>query len=52
MMTLGAVVPYPQKIQKKYINHLTHQLSSADISIFHRKLANFAIPRNTDVDCI
>ena len=36
----------------KYISHVTHHLSSDGISIFHRKLANFAIPRNTDIDCI
>ena len=30
------------------MNHVTHPLSSADISIFYQKSANFAIPRNTD----
>ena len=29
-------------------NHLTQHLSSADISIFLRKSANFALSRNTD----
>ena len=27
----------------KYINHVTDPLSTADISIFHQKSANFAI---------
>ena len=31
---------------------MTHPLSSADISIFHRKSRNFTISRNTDIDCI
>ena len=33
------------------MNHVTHPLNSADI-IFHRKSVNFAISRNTDIDCI
>ena len=37
---------------KRYMNHDTHPLISADISIFYRKSVNFAIPRNTDIDCI
>ena len=41
-----------QRRSKKYMNHVTHPLSSADISIFHRKSANFAISRNADIDCI
>ena len=36
---------------KKYMNHVTHPLSSAEISIFHQKSANFAISRNTNIDC-
>ena len=54
MLTLGTVIPYPKNIQK-YLNHVTHHLSSAGISIFfllHRKSANFAIRRHTDIDCI
>ena len=31
---------------------MTHPLNSADISIFHRKSANFAISRNTGIDYI
>ena len=34
------------------MNHVTHRLSSADISFFQRKSANFAISRNADIDCI
>ena len=32
-MKLGTVISYPKKIQK-YMNHVTHPLSSADITIF------------------
>ena len=31
------------------MNHVTHPLISACISFFYRKLANFAISRNTDI---
>ena len=34
------------------MNHETHPLRSADISIFHQNLANLAIPENTNIDCI
>ena len=34
------------------MNHVTHPLSPADTSIFQWKSANFAIPRNTDIDSI
>ena len=37
---------------KKYKNHVTHTLRSADISIFHQKSATFVISRNSDRDCI
>ena len=40
MMKLGTVIPYLRKIQK-YINHVTHPLSSADISIFSPKISKF-----------
>ena len=36
MMKLGIVTPYLKKIQK-YLNHVTHTLSSAEISIFDIK---------------
>ena len=51
LMKLGTVTPYLKKIQK-YINHVTHCLSSADISIFHQNLATFVKSRNTDTDCM
>ena len=34
------------------MNHVTHPLSSADISIFHWKSVYFAVSRNTDIDSI
>ena len=40
MMKLGSVIPYLRKIQK-YINHVTHPLSSADISIFSPEISRF-----------
>ena len=51
MLKFGTVIPYLEKIQK-YINHVTHPLSSADISIFLPDSENYAISRNTDRDCI
>ena len=33
------------------MNFETHLLSFPDISIFHQKLANFAISKNADIDC-
>ena len=44
MMKLGTVIPYLKKIKKNVV-----PLTSA---IFHRKSANFAISRNTCIDCI
>ena len=35
-----AVIPYLKKTQK-YINHVIHSLSSADISIFSLEMSNF-----------
>ena len=32
------------------MNHVRNSLSSADISTFYWKSANFAISRNTDID--
>ena len=37
---------------KKYTYHMTHPLSSADISIFYRKSAIFVVSGNTGIDCI
>ena len=34
------------------MNYVTHSLNSAGISIFYWKSANFAISRNTEIDCI
>ena len=42
MMKLGTVIPYLTKIQKIYESRDT-PLSSVDISVFHRKSANFVI---------
>ena len=42
----------PKEDLKKSMNHMTLPLSSADISIFHQKSANFAISRNRYIDCI
>ena len=44
LMKLGKVILDLKNIQRIY--------ESRDISIFHRKQANFAISRNTDIDCI
>ena len=40
MIKLGTVIPYLKNIQK-YINHVTHLLSSADISIFPPEISKF-----------
>ena len=41
----------PKEDQKIYESYST-PLTSADITIFHRKSANFVISKNTGVDCI
>ena len=42
MMKLGTIIPYLMRIKKKKcINHLTHLLSSADISIFSLEISKF-----------
>ena len=51
IMKLGTVISYLKKIQKIYESRGT-PLSSADISIFHWKSANFAVSKNADIDCI
>ena len=51
VMTLDTVV-LTQRRSKKYINQVTHHLSSAAMSIFHRKSANFGTPRITDINCV
>ena len=40
MMKLGTCIPYLKK-SKKYINHVTHPLSSADISNFSPEISKF-----------
>ena len=40
MMKLGMVIPYLKKIQK-YVNQVTHLLSSTDIRIFLLEISNF-----------
>ena len=40
MMNFDTVIPYLKKIQK-YTNHVTHPLSSADISIFSAEISKF-----------
>ena len=37
---------------KKYMNHVTHPWVLLTSAFFHQKSANFAISRNTDIDCI
>ena len=40
MMKLGRVTSYPRKTQK-YINHVTHHLSSVGVSIFSPEISKF-----------
>ena len=40
MMKFGTVISYLKKIQK-YTNHVTHALSSTDISIFSPEITKF-----------
>ena len=40
MMNFDTVIPYLKKIQKIY-EHVTHPLSSADISIFSAEISKF-----------
>ena len=51
IMKHGTLMSYLKKIQK-FINHMTHTLSSADIIIFYQKSATFVILKNTGKDCI
>ena len=41
MKKVGTAIPYLKKIQKKYINHVAHLLSSASISIFSLEISKF-----------
>ena len=40
IMKLGTLIPYLKKIQK-YVNHVTHPLSSVDINIFSPEINKF-----------
>ena len=51
IIKLGTVISYLKKI-KKYLNHVTHPLCSAEISVFSPEISKFAISRNTNIDCI
>ena len=53
MIKLGTVIPYLKK-SNKYMNHMTHPLSSADISIFSPEISKFChIKKHRHaVDCI
>ena len=51
MIKLGTVIPYPKKIQKIYESRDTQGVLLTS-EFFYRKSANFAISRNTDIDCI
>ena len=42
----------PMEDQKKFINHMTHSLSSVDISIFYQKLAIFGVSQNAAKNCV
>ena len=44
IMKLGTIIPYLKKTQK-YMNHVTHLLSSADISIFSSEIGRFCYIR-------
>ena len=52
MMKLGTVIPYLKKIQKIYKFRDTPFEFCWHQHFFYRKSANFAISRNTDIDCI
>ena len=41
MMKFGTIITYLKKIKKIYMNHVTHLLSSADISIFSSEITIF-----------
>ena len=51
MMRLGTVLSYLKKIQK-YIDHVTHFLNSAGISIFSLETGNFCYIKKYRYRCI
>ena len=50
MMKPGTVVPRLKKY--KYINHVTHSLSSVDIDIFSLQISKFCHIKRYSIDCI
>ena len=52
MIKLGTVIPYLKKIRRIYESRKTPLSVLLSSSFFHQKSANFAISRNTDLDCI
>ena len=49
----GTVIPYLKMIRfKKYMNKVTHSLSSAGISIFYRKSETLPLSKNKDRDFV
>ena len=44
-MKFDTIIPYVKKIKKKYMNHVTQPLSSADISIFSLEITKFCYIR-------
>ena len=49
MMKLGTVTLYVKR-SKNCMNHVTHPLSSADISFFSPEISNFYYVKNTNID--
>ena len=49
---LGTIIPYQKKVQKNVwtMRHTPSVLLTS--TFFHWKSANFAVSRNTDIDCI
>ena len=45
MMKLGTVIPYIKR-SKRYVNHVTHPLSSTDIRKFSPKISKFCYIKN------
>ena len=49
MTKLDTVIPYLKKIQKIYLNHVTHFLSSTDISIFSSEISYICYLKNAGI---
>ena len=52
LMKLGTIIPYLNKIQKIYESRDTPLEFCWHQQFFHWKSPDFAITRNTDIDCI